>query len=207
MKSIFTKKLSIILLFFVTILIISCVTSQPSKPNDISKNFTNSNNSEIFLDSSQSEVKTERPNTVTSKIISKEDLTKLFWSENKAELNPKYSSRTESLDNIFNPDALGQIVLVFDRSEWNKHLDYCDLNINHEESVVAKGFYFTKDNKEWFFKDIGFRIRGNTSRRRPQKGNGMNKNDYVQAHFSLDFEEWLTDEQEDAGIEKNLQTA
>ena len=204
MKSIFTKKLSIILLFFVTILIFSCVTSQPSKPNDISKNFTNSNNSEIFLDSSQSEVKTKRPNTVTSKIISKEDLTKLYWSENKAELNPKYSSRTESLDNIFNPDALGQIVLVFDRSEWNKHLDYCDLNINHEESVVAKGFYFTKDNKEWFFKDIGFRIRGNTSRRRPQKGNGMNKNDYVQAHFSLDFEEWLTDEQEDAGIEKKL---
>ena len=123
----------------------------------------------------------------------------------KEEMNPEYSSRTEALDTIFNPDELGEIVLVFDRSEWDKHLDYCDKSYNqHEDSVVAKGFYFKKDNKEWFFKDIGFRIRGNTSRRRPQEGNGMGKNDYVQAHFALDFEEWITEEQDEAGVEKKL---
>ena len=203
MKSNFTKQISIILLFFITFFIFSCKTVEVANETTNSNNFL-SLNSKIVLDSSQSEIKKERPNTVTSKIITKEDLTTLYWSENKEELNPKYSSRTESLDNIFNPDALGQIVLVFDRSEWNKHLDYCDININHEENVVAKGFYFTKDNKEWFFKDIGFRVRGNTSRRRPQKGNGMKKNDYVQSHFALDFEEWLTDEQEESGVEKKL---
>ena len=124
------------------------------------------------------------------------------------EMNPEYESRTQALNTIFNPDELGKIVLVFDRSEWNKQLEYCDINIDHEENVVAKGFYFQKDNKEWFFKDIGFRIRGNTSRVRPQKyikkGKSHINGDYVQAHFALDFEEWITEEEEEAGIEKKL---
>ena len=127
---------------------------------------------------------------------------KLFMFDE--EMNPKYSSRTVALDTIFNPDELGEVVLVFDRSEWDKHLYYCDYDLKHEDSVIAKGFYFKKDNKEWFFKDIGFRIRGNTSRRRPQEGNGVGKNDYVQAHFALDFEEWITEEQDEAGVEKKL---
>lgn len=116
------------------------------------------------------------------------------------EKNPEYDSRTKALDVIFNPDELGKIILVFDRSEWNKHLDYCDLELHHEENVVAKGFYFAKDNKEWFFKDIGFRIRGNTSRIRPQDFIGK----YVPAHFALDFEEWLTKEDDADKKEKKL---
>lgn len=116
------------------------------------------------------------------------------------EMNPEYDSRTKALDVIFNPDELGKIILVFDRSEWNKHLDYCDLELHHEENVVAKGFYFAKDNKEWFFKDIGFRIRGNTSRIRPQDFIGK----YVPAHFALDFEEWLTKEDDADKKEKKL---
>ena len=125
------------------------------------------------------------------------------------EMNPEYDSRTTALDTIFYPDSLGQMVLVFDRSEWNKHLDYCDVDISHEESVVAKGFYFTKDNKEWFFKDIGFRIRGNTSRVRPQQkidnGDGTYSNGkYVQAHFALDFEEWTDDDKKLANSMKGL---
>ena len=146
---------------------------------------------ELILDDGKSVVKSTIPNTVASPILTQEDLSILYTEKYSEEINPKYASRTESLDNIFNPDALGQIVLVFDRSEWDKHLSYCDYDLSHEESVVAKGFYFTKDNKEWFFNDIGFRIRGNTSRRRPQNGNGTGNNDYVQAHFALDFEEWL----------------
>ena len=116
------------------------------------------------------------------------------------EMNPSYDSRTKALDSIFNPDELGEMVLVIDRSEWNKHLEYCDIDIEHEESVIAKGFYFAKDNKEWFFKDIGFRIRGNTSRIRPQDFIGK----YVPAHFALDFEEWLTKEDDADKKEKKL---
>ena len=125
------------------------------------------------------------------------DGSKLFLFDE--EKNPEYDSRTQALDTIFNPDVLGQMVLVFDRSEWNKHLEYCDVDIKHEESVKAKGFYFTKDSKEWFFKDIGLRIRGYTSRRSPQEfskdENGVcTYGKYIQAHFALDFEEWVADD-------------
>ena len=116
------------------------------------------------------------------------------------EMNPSYDSRTKALDSIFNPDELGEMVLVIDRSEWNKHLEYCDIDMGHEESVIAKGFYFAKDSKQWFFKDVGFRIRGNTSRRKPQDSAG----NYIQSHFAIDFEEWLTDEDKAANLDKKL---
>ena len=146
---------------------------------------------EIKLDASESVIQTTRPNTASSPIISDYDLSTLYTKKFEAEKNPEYDSRTEALDNIFNPDVLGQTVLVFDRSEWNKHLDYCAHDLSHEESVKVKGFYFTKDEKEWFFNDIGFRIRGNTSRTSPQWGRGAGEKNYVQAHFALDFEEWI----------------
>ena len=116
--------------------------------------------------------------------------------------NPTYSSSSDALNTIFNPDELGEMVLVFDRSEWNKHLEYCYVDIQHEESVVARGFYFKKDNKEWFFNDIGFRIRGNTSRISPQEiwfdeeTETLKYGKYQQAHFALDFEEWVEDDED-----------
>ena len=205
MKLNFTKKFLTVLLCFMTVLgmmfLVSCgdktggdTTGSGGSSNESGSGSTGDNDvlpEKLQLDDSKSVIKSESPNTVASPVISEEDLSQLYTVKFTEELNPEYDSRTESLDNIFNPDALGQMVLVFDRSEWNKHLSYCDYSLSHEESVVVKGFYFTKDNKEWFFNDIGFRIRGNTSRRRPQEGNEAGKNDYVQAHFALDFEEWI----------------
>ncbi|MBQ3025383.1 MAG: CotH kinase family protein [Spirochaetaceae bacterium] len=218
MKLNFTKKFLTVLLCFMTVLgmmfLVSCgdktggdVNDSGGSSNESGSGSTGDNDvlpEKLQLDDSKSVIKSESPNTVTSSIISEEDLSQLYTEKFTEELNPEYDSRTESLDNIFNPDALGQMVLVFDRSEWDKHLSYCDLNMNHEESVVAKGFYFTKDNKEWYFNDIGFRIRGNTSRRRPQLGNGKGNNDYVQAHFALDFEEWTDEDKKLADCMKGV---
>ena len=72
MKSNFTKQISIFLLFFITFFIFSCKTVEVANETTNSNNFL-SLNSKIVLDSSQSEIKKERPNTVTSKIITKED--------------------------------------------------------------------------------------------------------------------------------------
>ena len=218
MKLNFTKKFLTVLLCFMTVLgmmfLVSCgdktggdVNDSGGSSNESGSGSTGDNDvlpEKLQLDDSKSVIKSESPNTVTSSIISEEELSQLYTEKFTEELNPEYDSRTESLDNIFNPDALGQMVLVFDRSEWDKHLSYCDLNMNHEESVVAKGFYFTKDNKEWYFNDIGFRIRGNTSRRRPQLGNGTGNNDYVQAHFALDFEEWTDEDKKLADCMKGV---
>lgn len=215
MKLKFSKKFLTVLFCLISVMIVFCFVGCGDGSTNNNDNHSSTDDftspeenfdmpEELILDDGKSVVKSTTPNTVASQILTQEDLSTLYTEKYSEEINTKYASRTESLDNIFNPDALGQIVLVFDRSEWNKHLDYCDYDLSHEESVKVKGFYFTKDNKEWFFNDIGFRIRGNTSRRRPQLGNEAGNNDYVQAHFALDFEEWITDEQDEAGVEKKL---
>lgn len=59
-----------------------------------------------------------------------------------------------------------------------------------------------KGNNTWQISDIGMRLRGNTSRRRPQVGD-----EYYQAHFKLKFEEWCDDSGEErklAGCMKGL---
>lgn len=196
MKRNFTKKFLTVLLCFMTVLgilfFVGCKpTVEPSDPTGPENSGTENGDN---TGSGGSEGAGGTPPPVENKLF-------LFDQE----MNPEYSSRTEALDTIFNPDELGELVLVFDRSEWNKHLDYCDYSLQHEDSVVAKGFYFKKDNKEWFFKDIGFRIRGNTSRLRPQekKSDGTNGK-YVQAHFALDFEEWTDEDKKLADSMKGL---
>ena len=197
MKRNFTKKFLTVLLCFMTVLgilfFVGCKpTVEPSDPTG-PENSGTENGGNTGTDGNEGTGGTTPP-PVENKLF-------LFDEE----MNPEYDTRTEALDTIFNPDELGEIVLVFDRSEWNRHLDYCDYSLEHEDSVVAKGFYFKKDNKEWFFKDIGFRIRGNTSRLRPQKKESDGTNGkYVQAHFALDFEEWTDDDKKLADSMKGL---
>ena len=197
MKRNFTKKFLTVLLCFMTVLgilfFVGCKpTVEPSDPTG-PENSGTENGGNTGTDGNEGTGGTTPP-PVENKLF-------LFDEE----MNPEYDTRTEALDTIFNPDELGEIVLVFDRSEWNRHLDYCDYSLEHEDSVVAKGFYFKKDNKEWFFKDIGFRIRGNTSRLRPQEKNADGTNGkYVQAHFALDFEEWTDDDKKLADSMKGL---
>lgn len=118
--------------------------------------------------------------------------------------NPKpYTNRAENLDYIFDPDVLGETEITLTRKEWQKLLIYFDISKTNE-SFVHADYKFTKGGKIWEFTNVGFRIRGNTSRKRPQlvKNNEGNtkcmeafsgyQNNYVQSHFKIDFEEWLT---------------
>lgn len=115
-------------------------------------------------------------------------------------LNPEpYQTRNENLDFIFDPDQLGQTDIYITRKEWNTLLVYYDISSSNEEYVHAD-FQFKKGNYTWKFTDIGLRVRGKTSRRRPQSGEGESaftgyNNNYVQSHFKVDFEEWLKEDQ------------
>lgn len=103
---------------------------------------------EIKLDASESVIQTTRPNTASSDIISADDLSELFTKKYTEDLTKKYSSRTEALDNIFNPDVLGQTVLVFDRSEWDKHLYYwISQRISMKTVLLQKDFILLKTIK------------------------------------------------------------
>lgn len=99
-----------------------------------------------------------------------------------------YPTRSENLDFIFGTDSVAEITLTIDRSEWNTLLDNYVINPKNEDCIHAD-FKMTKGEYTWQAKDIGMRLRGNTSRIRPQQGDN-----YRQAHFKIDFEEWIEDD-------------
>ena len=116
-------------------------------------------------------------------------------------VGPALGSRTESLNYIFGTDSVAQITLTISREQWDKLCENYDKNSRNEDCVHAD-FEMKKGNNTWKISDIGMRLRGNTSRRRPQVGE-----QYYQAHFKLDFEEWLGDSGEErklAGCMKGL---
>ena len=99
-----------------------------------------------------------------------------------------YPTRTENLDFIFGTDSVAEITLTIKRSEWDTLLKYYDINPKNEDCIHAD-FKMTKGAYTWQADDIGMRLRGNTSRIRPQQGD-----EYYQAHFKIDFEEWIEDD-------------
>lgn len=116
-------------------------------------------------------------------------------------VGPELGTRTESLNYIFGTDSVAEITLTISRKEWNKLCTNYDKNPKNEDCVHAD-FEMKKGNNTWQISDIGMRLRGNTSRRRPQVDDK-----YYQAHFKLDFEEWLGDSGEErklAGCMKGL---
>lgn len=116
-------------------------------------------------------------------------------------VGPALDSRTESLNYIFGTDSVAQITLTISREQWDELCTNYDKNPKNEDCVHAD-FEMKKGNNTWQISDIGMRLRGNTSRRRSQVGE-----QYYQAHFKLDFEEWLDDSGEErklAGCMKGL---
>lgn len=116
-------------------------------------------------------------------------------------VGPELGSRTESLNYIFGTDSVAEITLTISRKEWNKLCTNYDKNPKNEDCVHA-GFEMKKGDNTWQISDIGMRLRGNTSRRRPQVDDK-----YYQAHFKLKFEEWCDDSGEErklAGCMKGL---
>lgn len=109
--------------------------------------------------------------------------------------NPKAGkTRTESLDTIFDSATLGETTLEFSVEEWNTLLGYFDRNPRNETEVSGT-YSFEKGGRVWRFARTGVRLRGNTSRRRPEGAEGEPHKPaspaWHQAHFKADFEEML----------------
>lgn len=116
-------------------------------------------------------------------------------------VGPELGTRTESLNYIFGTDSVAEITLTISREQWDELCTNYDKNPKNEDCVHA-GFEMKKGDNTWQISDIGMRLRGNTSRRRPQVGD-----EYYQAHFKLKFEEWCNDSGEErklAGCMKGL---
>ena len=117
-------------------------------------------------------------------------------------------SRTENLDFIFNTATLGKTTIVIKRSEWNRLCDDYRYFYKNENCVHAERYVYEKDGRAWTLENVGFRLRGNTSRICPQGvDNGREQgqksytwnpdyfhyaekpnNDYRQSHFKVFYD-------------------
>lgn len=97
------------------------------------------------------------------------------------------------LDNIFNINAVPHITLEVSTAEWNRLLASYDINPANEEYILAD-FDIEGSNLDSSLDSIGIRIRGNTSRRRPEGVEGQVHNpaapDWHHAHFALSFKKY-----------------
>lgn len=95
---------------------------------------------------------------------------------------------------IFDIDKLPEISLQVKQNSWNNLLAYFDQNPDNEEYIMGR-FSFVKDGENHSLDSIGLRIRGNTSRRRPEGSYGQPHNpanpDWHHAHFALKFTEFV----------------
>ena len=105
---------------------------------------------------------------------------------------------------LFDIDKIPEIKLEFTVAEWNKLLQYYDQNPKNEKKVVVK-YSFQQDGVLTIKDSIGVKLRGNTSRRRPEGTYGQLHNvtnpDWHHCHFGLDFDKFI-DNQDFKGLKK-----
>lgn len=102
-----------------------------------------------------------------------------------------------TVDYIFDMKALPTITLEFSLDSWNELLSNFDKNPNNEECVHAD-FTFDKNGDIHTIKDMGVRLRGNTSRRRPEGELGETHRpdgNFRHVHFGFRFQKYNKDDE------------
>lgn len=106
---------------------------------------------------------------------------------------------------VWNYDYVPEITVKVPLQEWNALLLDYDRS-SETEKYIHCDVEFKRGNDVTVIKDAGFRLRGNTSRRRPEgeKGQLHSKNpDWRKCHFGLNFKKFVKeDSQELMGIGK-----
>ena len=108
----------------------------------------------------------------------------------------------DGLAYIFDLTALPEIHIKVTVEEWNRLLTLYDQDQNTDEYIHVDAT-FTKNGEQHAFTDAGLRLRGNTSRRRPE-GNGgeMHKKDnadWHHCHFMLNLRKFVKDDAHELG--------
>lgn len=87
----------------------------------------------------------------------------------------------------FDINALPTIQLTFSQSQWDLLL----ISSRDEREEVSGDFVFIKNGIEYPLSNIGVKLSGNTSFVLPE----TNQDPYVQANFTLDFDEFVNDQE------------
>jgi len=99
---------------------------------------------------------------------------------------PKLPLLGNSFENFFNPTSVIEIRLFFTEEEWNGLLHDFDMNNRNEMYRFAK-CRITGNGLDLTLLGVGVRLRGNTSRKRPEDGYGnhLTSNQLNRVHFKI----------------------
>ena len=108
---------------------------------------------------------------------------------------------------MWDETVIPEITISVSQEEWNKLLGYYDQNNNTKEYIHCDITY-KKDSETTVVKNAAVRLRGNTSRRRPEEGGFGDKHvtdkaDWKHVHFGVNLRKYDKDkEHEIQGIRK-----
>ena len=112
----------------------------------------------------------------------------------------------EGISYIWDESVIPEITINMTKDEWNALLALYDVD-NHNVEYFHADFTYKKGNETIVIKDGGVRLRGNTSRRRPEGNYGEQHNskkpDWHHCHFGINFRKFNKDsDHELKGIRK-----
>ena len=103
----------------------------------------------------------------------------------------------EGYDYVWDDESLPEIHLEVSLSEWNRLLSLYDDNI-YTTQYITGAITFIKDGDTSVIDNIGIRIKGNTSRRRPEGRKGemhqAGNTDWHHAHFGINLYKYEEDD-------------
>ena len=103
----------------------------------------------------------------------------------------------EGYDYVWDDEAVPEIHISVSLNEWNRLLALYDANAFTTQYVDAS-LMFVKDGETTIIDNVGLRLKGNTSRRRPEGGYGQthqrNNTDWHHAHFGVNLTKYHDDD-------------
>lgn len=112
----------------------------------------------------------------------------------------------EGISYVWDSDVIPDIRIEVPLQEWNTLLDHFDRDNKTAEYIRCR-VIFDKDGEKTVLEDTGLRLRGNTSRRRPEAGSGhhvKDQADWQHCHYYLNFKKFNKDNKTNSirGIKK-----
>lgn len=99
---------------------------------------------------------------------------------------------------VWDESVIPEITIHMTQDEWNKLLSRYD-EFSHNVDYFHADFTYKKGNETIFIEDGGVRLRGNTSRRRPEGNGGEVHNssapDWHHCHFGINFRKFHKDQE------------
>lgn len=104
--------------------------------------------------------------------------------------DPDHVAWEPVLDEVFRMDKIAEIHLEVPEDQWNTLLDAYDAN-HDTQAYVTASVRIVLSSGETVVPDAGLRLKGNTSRRRPEDGSGhhvRNGAHYRHCHYGIDLQ-------------------